>query len=107
MESDSPQTQRSQLAYPPRHGTRSSPFLVNEGTANDVAMFVDPRTLFRRLKIEILAPVVTFSALSIEDRYHNVPPDYRKDGVDWFAAFNPKIKRSLDIDLVHSFPHAR
>ncbi|KAG5352184.1 hypothetical protein C0989_003329 [Termitomyces sp. Mn162] len=35
-----------------------------------------------------------------------VPPDFRKDGSDWFAVFNPRIKRSLDISLVHNLPHA-
>lgn len=42
-----------------------------------------------------------------EFNYNNVPPEYRKDGPDWFAAFNPKIKKSLDIQLVHSFQHSR
>ncbi|EAU89102.2 TUPA [Coprinopsis cinerea okayama7 len=41
-----------------------------------------------------------------EFNYNTVPPEYRKDGPDWFAAFNPKIKRTLDINLVHSFQHS-
>ncbi|TFK17390.1 WD40 repeat-like protein [Coprinopsis marcescibilis] len=41
-----------------------------------------------------------------EFNYSTVPPEYRKDGQEWFAAFNPKIKRNLDIHLVHSFQHS-
>ncbi|KAG6879425.1 hypothetical protein C0992_002691 [Termitomyces sp. T32_za158] len=37
----------------------------------------------------------------------SVPPEFRREGSDWFAVFNPRIKRSLDISLVHSFHHAR
>ena len=42
-----------------------------------------------------------------EFSFNNVPPEYRREGTDWFAAFNPKIKKSLDITLVHSFGHTR
>jgi len=36
-----------------------------------------------------------------------VPPECRKEGTDWFAVFNPRVKRSLDISLVHNFTHER
>ncbi|KAG6900067.1 hypothetical protein C0995_004389 [Termitomyces sp. Mi166 len=36
----------------------------------------------------------------------NVPPEFRKEGSDWFAVFNPRVKRSLDISLVHNLVHA-
>ncbi|TFK68329.1 chromatin associated protein [Pluteus cervinus] len=36
----------------------------------------------------------------------DVPPEYRKEGADWFAEFNPSTKRVLDIQLVHSLDHA-
>ncbi|KAG6857060.1 hypothetical protein H0H87_010025 [Tephrocybe sp. NHM501043] len=36
----------------------------------------------------------------------SVPPEYRKEGSDWFAVFNPRVKRSLDISLVHNLLHA-
>ncbi|TFK37981.1 WD40-repeat-containing domain protein [Crucibulum laeve] len=35
-----------------------------------------------------------------------VPPEYRKEGSDWFAVFNPKAKKVLDIGLKHTFSHA-
>lgn len=35
----------------------------------------------------------------------SVPPEYRKEGPDWFAVFNPKLKKALDINLVHTFNH--
>jgi glucose repression regulatory protein TUP1 len=42
-----------------------------------------------------------------EFSFNNVPPEFRREGTDWFAAFNPKIKKCLDIGLVHSFGHTR
>ena len=36
-----------------------------------------------------------------------VSPDFKKDGSDWFAVFNPKIKKSLDVNLVHTLMHER
>ncbi|TFY70313.1 hypothetical protein EVG20_g2690 [Dentipellis fragilis] len=36
---------------------------------------------------------------------HNVPAELKKEGSDWFAIFNPKIKRTLDVGLVHTLMH--
>ena len=38
---------------------------------------------------------------------HNVPPELKKEGSDWFAVFNPKVKRVLDVNLVHTLLHER
>lgn len=35
----------------------------------------------------------------------NVPPDMKKGGDDWFAVFYPKVKRVLDVSLVHTPMH--
>ena len=32
-------------------------------------------------------------------------PDQKREGVDWFAVFNPRIRRVLDVNLVHNLPH--
>ena len=37
----------------------------------------------------------------------SVPPELKKEGSDWFAIFNPKIKRALDVNLVHTLHHER
>ncbi|KAH9066218.1 chromatin associated protein [Lactarius vividus] len=34
-----------------------------------------------------------------------VPPEFKKGGSDWFAVFNPKIERTLDVNLVHTLRH--
>ena len=34
-----------------------------------------------------------------------VPAEYRKDGDDWFALYNPRVPQSLDVNLVHQFNH--
>ncbi|KDR80404.1 hypothetical protein GALMADRAFT_136894 [Galerina marginata CBS 339.88] len=36
----------------------------------------------------------------------NVPPEFRKEASDWYAVYNPKVKKSLDVNLVHTFNHA-
>ncbi|KAH7912373.1 WD40-repeat-containing domain protein [Hygrophoropsis aurantiaca] len=36
---------------------------------------------------------------------HTVPPELKKEGSDWFAVFNPKVKRVLDVNLVHTLMH--
>jgi len=38
---------------------------------------------------------------------HNMPPEFKKEGSDWFAMFNPKVKRTLDVNLVHTLMHER
>lgn len=34
-----------------------------------------------------------------------VPKDLKKEGSDWLAIFNPKVKRALDVNLVHTLMH--
>ncbi|KAI9797738.1 MAG: general transcription repressor [Candelina submexicana] len=34
-----------------------------------------------------------------------LPASQKKEGVDWFAVFNPMLQRTLDVDLVHTLPH--
>ena len=38
---------------------------------------------------------------------HSVPPELKKEGSDWFAIFNPKVKRVLDVSLLHTLMHER
>ena len=32
-------------------------------------------------------------------------PDQKRDGADWFAIFNPNVRRVLDVDIVHTLLH--
>ena len=43
------------------------------------------------------------------DVHNNIPPEFEKEeGSDWFAIFfNPKVKRVLDVSLVHTLMHER
>ncbi|CEH14733.1 WD40 repeat-containing protein [Ceraceosorus bombacis] len=34
-----------------------------------------------------------------------IPKDLKKEGSDWMAIFNPKVKRMLDVNLVHTLMH--
>ena len=38
---------------------------------------------------------------------HSVPPEHKKEGTDWFAIFNPKATRQLEVSLVHTLMHER
>jgi general transcriptional corepressor TUP1 len=42
-----------------------------------------------------------------EFNIHNILPEFKKEGNDWFAIFNPKVKRVLDVTLVHTLMHER
>ena len=42
-----------------------------------------------------------------ESNAHKIPPEFKKDGNDWFAIFHPKVKRVLDVTLVHTLMHER
>ncbi|RHZ78296.1 hypothetical protein Glove_166g197 [Diversispora epigaea] len=35
-----------------------------------------------------------------------VPAQLKKEGTDWFAIFNPKVNRVLDVDLMHTLDHS-
>jgi len=37
----------------------------------------------------------------------NIPVGLKIEGSDWFAVFNPKVKRVLNINLVHTLYHER
>ncbi|KAF1813145.1 WD40 repeat-like protein [Eremomyces bilateralis CBS 781.70] len=43
----------------------------------------------------------TLADLEIND----LPPEYKKEGSDWYAVFNPRLRRTLDVDLVHTLDH--
>ncbi|KAJ7019869.1 chromatin associated protein [Mycena alexandri] len=34
-----------------------------------------------------------------------IHPDWKKEGSDWFVIYNPKVKRTLDVSLIHTFIH--
>ena len=36
---------------------------------------------------------------------NSVPPKHKKEGTDWFAIFNPRATRQLEVSLVHSLMH--
>lgn len=38
---------------------------------------------------------------------HTVPPEFKKEGSDWFAVFNPNCKKRLDVNLTHTLMHER
>ena len=55
------------------------------------------------------APASSSSGSFLDDFTNpdNVPAEFKKEGSDWFAVFNPKAKPMLDVDLLHTFMHER
>lgn len=52
------------------------------------------------------------SGIDLSLDIHNVPPELKKEGSDWFAVFNPQggkdgKKKALDVQLVHTLMHER
>ncbi|KAI9677594.1 MAG: general transcription repressor [Caeruleum heppii] len=37
--------------------------------------------------------------------FDRLPAHQKKEGNDWFAVFNPRVQRVLDVDLVHTLQH--
>lgn len=35
----------------------------------------------------------------------DIPPEYVKEGSDWYALFTPNVKRTLDVQLLRTLPH--
>ncbi|KAH0578297.1 hypothetical protein H2248_003923 [Termitomyces sp. 'cryptogamus'] len=53
-----------------------------------------------------LVPVQPGSAGFPDDLdIHTISPEFKKEGSDWFAIFNPGVKRVLDVSLVHNLMH--
>jgi len=34
-----------------------------------------------------------------------LPPHLKREGDDWYAVFNPRVRRVLDVELVHNLVH--
>lgn len=35
-----------------------------------------------------------------------LPPSHKREADDWYAVFNPRVRRQLDVNLVHNLAHA-
>ena len=58
--------------------------------------------------IPVAEPSGSASPLFLKDLDRStLPQEFKKEDGDWFATFNPKVKRVLDVDLVHTLPHDR
>lgn len=48
-------------------------------------------------------PVVNNNLADLDPE--RIPASQKKEGADWFALFNPRVPRLLDVDLVHTLEH--
>ncbi|KAL5522349.1 hypothetical protein ACEPAG_8365 [Sanghuangporus baumii] len=51
------------------------------------------------------APPASGGAFLDDINPETLPPDLKKEGPDWFAIFNPKVKRVLDVNLTNTLNH--
>ncbi|KAL5523391.1 TUP1 [Sanghuangporus sanghuang] len=51
------------------------------------------------------APPASGGAFLDDINPETLPPDLKKEGPDWFAVFNPKVKRVLDVNLTNTLNH--
>ncbi|KAF9458229.1 WD40-repeat-containing domain protein [Collybia nuda] len=93
---DSPSPNNNSATLPPAHTLYSS---TNSSLS----------TLPSRESYQVTLPplnVVPGNSIPEELSLQNVTPEFKKEGTDWFAVFNPKIHRTLDINLTHNLVHA-
>lgn len=56
------------------------------------------------LQVNSQVPLSQSNNLSDLDPDH-MPDHLKRDGQDWYAIFNPRARRVLDVDLIHNLPH--
>lgn len=54
-------------------------------------------------QVALKSPGTVLSDLDPE----SVPREFKKEGAEWFAVWNPRNKKSLDVSLVHTLVHER
>ncbi|SAM06232.1 hypothetical protein [Absidia glauca] len=59
-----------------------------------------------RSGIPTKSPVAASSGVLADIDPEGVPANMKTEGEDWFALFNPKTKRYLTVDLVHTLDHS-
>jgi len=50
-------------------------------------------------------PPLSSSNVLADLEHETMPDNLKKDGQDWYAVFNPRARRVLDVDLIHNLPH--
>ncbi|KAG6908934.1 hypothetical protein DXG01_002713 [Tephrocybe rancida] len=81
----------AQSSYPP----------AGSGSSNNPPALAEPPS-----HSSTLVPIQPSSNSFPDDLdVHNVAPEFKKEGSDWFAIFNPGVKRVLDVSLVHTLMH--
>ena len=74
----------------------------------NITTYNEPRSQLLICCIPVAEPGGSASPLFLADLDRStLPREFQKEGGDWFAIFNPKAKRVLDVSLVHTLPHDR
>ncbi|KAF3935686.1 Beta-TrCP [Dactylella cylindrospora] len=86
----------SQAAPPPSASPTPSGVRPNKGAPGPAPSRPGPPP-----QVPSVAPPYEGSNLDID----RIPSNQKKEGTDWFAYFNPRVPRVLDVDLVHTLEH--
>ncbi|CCX11327.1 Similar to Transcriptional repressor rco-1; acc. no. P78706 [Pyronema omphalodes CBS 100304] len=78
----------------PQQGNPPGPYQDPRGSPNNITRPTPPPPI----------PAAVSNNLADIDP-ERVPASQRKEGNDWFAIFNPRVPRQLDVDLVHTLDH--
>ena len=74
----------------------------------NITTYNEPRSQLLICCIPVAEPGGSASPLFLADLDRStLPREFQKEDGDWFAIFNPKAKRVLDVSLVHTLPHDR
>ena len=64
--------------------------------------------VLRELRLLVSKPTTTIIRNNLSDLDpQQVPPEFKKEGRDWWAIFNPSVPRVLDISLSLTLEHER
>jgi len=74
----------------------------------NITAYNEPRSRLLIYCIPVAEPSGTVSPLYLGDLDRStLPREFQKEGSGWFAIFNPRVKRVLDVSLVHTLTHDR
>ena len=90
--------------YPPPSSVKSS--YVEPGPPTSVISSSAPNSAsgsYQTMPPAAASPVAFLDEVNPD----TLPPEYKREGSDWFAVFNPKLKPALDVNLLNTFNHER
>lgn len=91
--------------YPPPSSVKSS-YAPEPGSP--IRLVLPRSNLSISLTLDPSAPPPTSTVAFLDEvNPETLSPEFKREGQDWFAVFNPKLKPALDVSLLNTFNHER